>query len=92
MSATQCPVRLVVGSNFEQFWLVPRRGDVGVARSTSRSRNDGSGQKCRNYEYKLTARDTGRDVSALRARGVDTIKAAGLAAQTLLPQTTFFLR
>jgi MOSC domain-containing protein YiiM len=48
-------VRLVVGSNSEIFWPVPRRGDAGVAGSTSRSRNDGSGQKSRNDEYELTA-------------------------------------
>ena len=51
-------MRLVVGGNTEIFGLVPRRGDVGVARSTSRSRNDGNGQKSRDYEYELTARDT----------------------------------
>ena len=50
-------MRLVVGSNSEIFWLAPRRGDAGVTGSTSRSRNDGSGQKGRNYEYELTARD-----------------------------------
>ncbi len=47
-----------MGSNSELFWLVPRRGDVGVAGSTSRSRNDSSGQKSLNYKYELTARDT----------------------------------
>ena len=52
------PVQLVMGSIYELFWLVPRRGDVGVAGSTSRSRKDGKGLKSRNYEYELTARDT----------------------------------
>jgi hypothetical protein len=47
-----------VGSNSEIFWPVPSCGDVGVAGSTSRSRNDGRGQKSWNYEYELTARDT----------------------------------
>ena len=62
-------MRLVVESNSELFWLVPRRGDAGVAGATSRSRNDGSGQKSRNYEYELTARDTiCRNISG-RARG-----------------------
>src|ERR1700688_1362972 len=37
---------------------MPRRGDAGVAGSTSRSRNDGKGQKSRNYEYELTAQHT----------------------------------
>jgi hypothetical protein len=37
---------------------MPRRGDAGVAGSTSRSSNEGSGQKSRNYEYELTAQYT----------------------------------
>ena len=47
-----------MGSNSELSWLLPRRGDAGVAGSTSRSRNAGSGQKSRNYDYELTVRDT----------------------------------
>ena len=61
---------LVVGSNSELFWLVPRRGDVGVAGSTSRSRNDGSGQKSRNYEYELSVQDTKRAKLPDRHKGL----------------------
>ena len=37
---------------------MPRRGDAGAAGSTSRSRNDGSGQKSRNYKNEITVLDT----------------------------------